>query len=138
MQTDFFNAFRRHLRDAEYLYDDSRWPNADQLYAYSAECGLKCLMKQFGMLVDPVSGDPRKQDRLHADEIWNRYEAYRAGRGVAGYELPQTNPFGDWNINQRYAHEVDIDQARVDPHKNCALMVKNLIQKAVLEGRLII
>ena len=131
---DFFNAFQRHWRDAEFLYADSRWANADQIYAYSAECGLKCLMQQlFGMSVNPVS----RKDRIHADEIWNRYEAYRAGNGATGYVLPQPNPFDNWDISWRYAHDSNFNQNVVDPHKNGTKIVKGLIDKAILEGRLV-
>ena len=134
LQSDFYDAFQRHWKDAESLYVDSRWANADQLYAYSAECGLKCLMQQlFGMPINPVS----RKDRVHANEIWNRYEAYRAGIGVTGYVLPQPNPFDDWDISHRYAHEMNFNQAGVDVHKNGTKIVKGLIQKAILEGRIV-
>jgi len=135
MLPDFFNAHQRHFYDAECLYNNLRWPNADQLYAFSAECGLKCLMQLFGMSIDS-SGLPSKEDRLHADGIWSRYEAYRAGMGASGYALPQTNPFCDWNSSQRYAHDSNFNQTLVDTHKKGAGIVKNLIEKAILEGRL--
>ena len=134
MQADFYNAFQRHWKDAEYLYADSRWLNADQLYALSAECGLKCLMLQFRMPVDS-SGSPI-QDKFHINKIWNRYEAYRAGIGATGYELPQINPFHNWDINQRYANDSNFNQARVDVHKQGTEFVRKLIYKALLEGRL--
>ena len=137
MQSDFYNAFQRHWKDAEYLYADSRWANADQLYAYSAECGLKCLMKEFGMYVDP-SGKPYKINQVHVNDIWGRYEAYRTGRGVTGYALPQPNPFNNWHISNRYAHESNFNQVDVDAHKNGTAIVKRLIRKAILEGRLIV
>jgi hypothetical protein len=135
---DFYNAFQRHFNDAKYLYDDSRLPNADQLYAYSAECGLKCIMQQFGMFVDPSSGAPDKKDRKHIDKIWIRYESYRMGIGASGYELPQNNPFDNWDINQRYVHSSIINRTIVDVHKTGAEIVKKLVHKAILEGRLII
>jgi hypothetical protein len=138
MQTDFYDAFYRHLTDAEYLYTKNRWANADQLYGYAAECGLKCLMWQFGMSVDAVSGDPAEKDnRTHINKIWVRYEIYRARRGAAGYTLTQTNPFDDWNVSQRYAHESNFDQLRVDSHKNGAEIVRVLLRKAILEGMII-
>ena len=51
---DFLDAHRRHWCDAELLFNDSRWANADQMYGFSAECGLKAVMKGLGMQVDPV------------------------------------------------------------------------------------
>lgn len=45
------------------------------------------------------------QDRLHINDLWHRYEAYRAGFGAAAYLLPRPNPFVNWRISQRYAKE---------------------------------
>ena len=137
MQADFYNAFQRHWDDAEYLYADSRWPNADQLYAYSAECGLKCLMLQFGMPVKHEGVPQEKEDRVHADEIWSRYETYRMGRAALGYELPQPNPFDDWEIGNRYAHKSNFNQVMVDKHKQGTEIVRTLIHTAILEGWLV-
>jgi hypothetical protein len=140
MQADFYDAYRRHWEDADRLYAASRLANADQLYGYAAECGLKCLMRQFGMPVDPVDGAPRdkKRDKVHIDGIWNRYEAYRTGAGAAGYALPQPNPFDNWSVNGRYAHESNFDRAYVDPHRAGAHTVAALVDKAILEGRLMV
>ena len=38
---DFSDAHVRHWRDAELLYAARCWGNADQLYGFSAECGLR-------------------------------------------------------------------------------------------------
>jgi len=138
MQADFYNAFQRHWDDAEYLYSDSRWPNANQLYAYSAECGLKYMMQQFGMLVNSEGIPQKGADKVHADKIWSRYETYRMGRATLGYELPQPNPFDNWEIGNRYAHKSNFNQAMVDKHKQGTEIVKILIHRAILEGRLII
>jgi hypothetical protein len=138
MQADYYNAFQRHLTDAECLYMASRLANADQLYAYSAECGLKCLMKQFGMPVDPATGAPlnEKKDRVHIKKIWGRFEMYSFGSGATGYVLPQLNPFDDWEISNRYANESNFSLTYVDPHREGAQTVASLLRKAVLEGRL--
>ena len=138
MRTDFYGAYRRHWDDAEYLYSNSRLANADQLYGYSAECGLKCLMVCFGMRLDPVTGDPPQKDRKHINELWDHYETYRAGIGTAEYMLPRTNPFNNWHISDRYAHESGFNKKYVDDHKAGVKMVRELINKAVLEGRLIL
>ncbi|MDR2746795.1 MAG: hypothetical protein LBB77_05040 [Treponema sp.] len=138
METDFYGAYQRHWRDAEYLYTDSRLANADQLYGYSAECGLKCLMQCFGMPLNPVTENPPKKDRVHIDQAWDRYEAYRSGIGAAGYTLPQPNPFSEWHISHRYTHTSRFSQIYVDQHRAGAMMVRVLINKAILEGKLII
>ncbi|MDR3343642.1 MAG: hypothetical protein LBT14_12850 [Treponema sp.] len=138
METDFYDAYKRHLEDAEYLYQDSRWANADQLYGYSAECGLKCLMQRFGMQLDARTGMPPNEGRGHIDEIWIKYETYRAGIGATGYTLPGENPFDNWNISQRYANKSNFSQAIVDLHRLGVETVKQLVNKAILEGRLAI
>ena len=52
---DFADAHRRHWEDAELLYGHERWANTDQLYGFSAECGLKAVMRSLGM---PAETDP--------------------------------------------------------------------------------
>jgi hypothetical protein len=93
-------------------------------------------MRLFGMPLDPVTKMPPKKDRVHIDQVWDRYETYRAGIGVAGYTLPQPNPFDNWNISNRYAHASGFSRTYVEQHKSGAETVKALIDKAVLEGRL--
>lgn len=39
----FVDAHRRHWDDAELLLGNARWANADQMYGFSAECGLKAV-----------------------------------------------------------------------------------------------
>ncbi len=48
---DFVDSHRQHWTDAELLYRNDRWLNADQLYGLCAECGLKAIMRRSGMLV---------------------------------------------------------------------------------------
>ncbi len=138
MQSDFLDAHERHWEDAERLFQASRWANADHLYGFAAECGLKRLMLAFGMPFDTAKDRPAKEsDRKHADGIWARFEAYRCGhhRGP-GYVLPASNPFGDWNVSQRYAHQSQFDQARAQGHQSGAASVRELVKKARREGLL--
>ncbi len=141
MNTDFLDAHYRHWEDAELLFNAKHWANADHLYGFSAECGLKQLMKKFGMPIDTTTGTPSKgQDRVHVMEnkknsAWDRYESYRCGRGEGThYALPSTNPFGDWDVFQRYAHRGHFDQVRVEPHRIGANDVHALVHKAESEG----
>jgi hypothetical protein len=138
MRSDFYSAYQRHWNDAEYLYNDSRMANADHLYGYSAECGLKCLMERFGMSLDPETGVPPREDRVHINKLWYRYETYRSGIEDAEYMLPESNPFDDWDISDRYAHESSFSRIYVDQHKQGTEMVRILINRAILEGRLIV
>jgi hypothetical protein len=135
MATDFLNAHRRHMDDAEFLFQASRLPNADQLFGFAVECGLKSLMSKFGMPID-ANGEPTSgTDRKHADMILNRYEAYRSTNVVgANYALASPNHFQDWHASQRYAESSDITPAAVQVHRAAAASVATLVRKAVLEG----
>jgi hypothetical protein len=136
MQVDYHDAHNRHWDDAEHLFDDSRWANADQLYGLSAECGLKRLMMAFGMNIDTTTGSPtEKKDWVHANKAWQRYESYRAGHyHGAKYSLPANDPFINWDVSQRYANRSNFDQALAESHKQGANAVRSLVNQAILEG----
>lgn len=104
----------------------------------AVECGLKRLMIAFGMTLDPSSGSPRERDdRMHADGIWARFESYRScHRQGAGYALPTQNPFQDWGVSQRYAHQSNFDQARAQRHQRGAQTIRDLVRQAQREGLL--
>lgn len=93
-------------------------------------------MIAFGMKFDDDGAPTLREDRVHADRVWDRYETYRSGHGSATYILFSPNPCSDWNIGQRYAHRSDFDQSRAQRHRNGAEAVRNLLKTAVQEGRL--
>ncbi len=130
---DFYSAHKRHNTDADMLFKEHSLANADQLYGISAECGLKTLMSKWGMPHDE-NGNPRKKDRLHIDQIWERYETYRAGKISSDYGLSSGNPFSDWDVSQRYEDDAKITINVVQEHKNAAKEVCSLVQKATLDG----
>ena len=138
MKADFLDAHHRHWADAELLFKSSRWPNADHLYGLSVECGLKCLMIKFGMSINATTGSPvDKDDRVHANTAWMRYESYRSGRlQGASYALATINPFSDWHVSQRYAHRAQFDPERVNQHRTGADAVRALVNKSSLAGLL--
>lgn len=138
MQADFLNAHERHWDDAERLMQAQRWANADHLYGMAAECGLKRLMLAFGMPYDATKDRPASgQDRVHANGSWVRFESYRSGHAQgAGYVLPALNPFDNWDVSDRYAHQSNFDQALAQGHQVGAQVVCQLIAKAQREGLL--
>ena len=139
MQADFLDAHKRHQDDAEILFSAERYANADHLYGIAAECGLKRLMVRFGMVVNPATGSPAaRDDRDHAKYIWDRFELYRTGK-VEGtdYGLPSPNPFNNWDVSDRYAHRSNFNQMDVQPHRDGASAVCELIKKAEREGLLV-
>lgn len=138
MQADFLDAHERHWDDAERLLYAQRWANADHLFGMAAECGLKRLMLAFGMNVNPTTGGPLdNKDLKHANSIWARFESYRSGHAQgAGYVLSASNPFSNWDVADRYAHQSNFDQARAQGHQTGAQIVRSLIAKAQREGLL--
>jgi hypothetical protein len=135
MITDFRDSFERHSKDAQTLFSLSRWANADHLFGLATECGLKQLI--FGMLWDSSHDKPKERDdRVHADKAWDRYEYYRSGPEAAGYVLSTPNPYSDWDASQRYAAQAEFDQARVEPHKTACEEVRELLKKALLDGEI--
>lgn len=139
MQADFLDAHERHWKDAETLFAQGRFANADQLYGIAAECGLKRLMVRFGMVINPTTGSPvDSKDWKHANNIWSRFEGYRSGK-VEGvdYGLPTSNPFGNWDVSDRYSHQSNFSQASVQIHQAGAAAICELIKKAQREGLLV-
>jgi hypothetical protein len=137
MQANFLDAHHRHWNDAERLFLAQRWANADHLYGVAAECGLKKLMLVFGMPYDTAKDRPaNRSDQKHANLIWESFESYRGGHPLgAGYALPTVaNPFVDWDVSDRYAHQSSFDEVRAKSHQAGAQAVYRLIKKAQLEG----
>lgn len=138
MQADFMDAFSRHLQDADVLFQNGRWANADHLYGMASECALKRLMIIFGMQTHAPTGGPADgEDRKHIDVIWARYESYRSGHAKGpGYILSAVNPFLNWHISDRYAPQSNFDQHRTQSHQNATQEIGKLIKKAQREGLL--
>ena len=89
---DFADAHRRHWEDAELLYNCERWANADQLYGFRAECGLKAVMRSLGMPAETPG-----QYRKHVQGLWPIFEDFAKDRDGGRYPdlLPDSKPFSD-------------------------------------------
>lgn len=134
MQADFSDANERHWHDAELLLTGERWANADHLYGFSAECGLKALMVAFGMPCNEV-GSPREQrDWKHIDKLSTRYEAYRSGSAFADYRCDDVDAFANWLVSDRYANQAEFDANYVAVHRNAAQAIRSLLKTARREG----
>ncbi|WP_124302011.1 SAM-dependent methyltransferase [Pseudomonas chlororaphis] len=137
MNADFLDAHLRHMADGEFLYQTSRLANADQLFGFAVECGLKKLMNAFGMYLGGDGSPAINADKKHADQVWARYETYRSSSvNGANYVLPTPCPFQDWSASQRYAKTIDISRVSVEAHRTAAAAVEALVKKAQLEGLL--
>lgn len=132
---DFPDAHLRHWQDAELLRDAGRWANADQLYGFSAECGLKAVMVAHGMPVDDM-GMPTERHRKHIQALWSVFRAFVSGRRIASvlHRLPESNPFQAWSHHNRYANGSEFDRETVVPHREGARQVCALYQRLRVGG----
>ena len=113
MPTSYPESAKRHLRDAEYLWDahePTRLPNASQLFGFSAECALKAVLIGLGVRTNPAHGgvaDRRQYN--HLPGLWQQFAAYAAGplggKYLAVLSPPAggVEPFVDWSVDDRYA-----------------------------------
>ncbi len=137
MNEDFLDAHERHWDDAERLYAAGRWANADHLYGLAAECGLKGVTERFKAA--PLDGKERRHimEAHKPSNAWDIFESYRSGAIMGShFVVPPVNPFTNWDVSQRYAHQSRFDQARVDPHRQGAERVMEFVITANLLGLL--
>ena len=126
--SDFTDAHERHWQDAELLFEHNRWANADQLYGLSAECGLKAVMQQLGMLVDDTGRPPIKY-REHVNRLWPVFQDFANDHDGARYVemLPGGSPFANWAIEDRYAKRDDFHQAGVASHREATEQIARMV-----------
>ncbi len=134
---NFTDAHRRHWADAELLFAHARWANADQLYGYSAECGLKLVMEALGMVVDDAGVPAEQPHRVHVQELWPEFVAFAGARreGVRYLDLlPPDAPFRDWSHHDRYAHRSCVEDRDAIRHREAASAVCILVDLALEDG----
>ena len=135
--TDYVDAHGRHWRDAEVLYGHKCVANADHLYGFSAECGLKAMMEVLGMRLD-ATGKPPRQYMKHVQDIWPEFKTFANARGGWRFlkQLPGGSPFADWSQDDRYAHSQYVQKGAVDQHRTAALGVRRMVERAEQDGTL--
>lgn len=130
--TDFAAAHRRHWEDAELLLGHERLGNADHLYGFCAECGLKAVMTRLGMPLE-LSGDPNEREhRKHIQELWPVFKSFAGERAGAVYlrQLPRENPFSDWSHHARYSQTGCSGKNAVDQHRDAARGILRMVELA--------
>ena len=136
LAADFLDSHIRHCEDAEFLYKDQRLANADHLYGFSAECGLKAALLTCGMKVDKAGNPQESRLRVHVQHLWSEFKGSVSGRKGNWFlsKLPQGAPFANWSHHDRYAHRSDIQPGDVETHRSAALGVFRMIKRARQEG----
>ena len=133
---DFLDAHHRHWRDAEFLFADARLANADQLYGFCAECGLKATMVRFGMRLND-RGLPEKKYREHLPGLWSLFETFveqqDARRNLP--DFPEDNPFRNWSVDDRYRRADHTTTTFVEHHRTGARRVVEMVRHLMRDLR---
>lgn len=134
--SDFSNAHGRHWEDAELLFDSDRWANADQLYGFSAECGLKAVMMSFEMPVDSAGTPTEPKNKSHVQHLWPIFQAFLEGRRANRYLrlLPKGEPFVNWSHHDRYANREHFSEENVTPHREAARGIRGMVRRLIQDG----
>ena len=125
---NFVDPHVRHWKDAEILLGCCRLANADQLYGFSAECGLKAVMAVLG----------KRLLRRHVHELWPEFKRSVRGRAAGRFrrQLPPGSPFVDWSHHDRYAPDGYVRRGAVNQHRTAALGVRRMVERARQDGTL--
>ncbi|TRW94525.1 SAM-dependent methyltransferase [Candidatus Methylobacter oryzae] len=139
MKTDFKNAYVRHQKDANDLFNNKRYANADHLYGLAAECALKAVMIGLDPSLVDENGDLLNQgDKIHINKLWQHFGFFLQNRVASPYLAhlsPRNNPFNNWNVNSRYVHEKYFVKNNTLPHQAAVNNnISNLIATAIGNG----
>src|SRR2546428_7127370 len=104
MPEDYAAAATRHFKDAVLLEENRRLANADHLFGFAAECGIKRALVELPGFLEQGKLAPAYHkhvnhlcDSVHLQGVQKRYPRLVAVlRGLQ-------QPFHDWSADQRYA-----------------------------------
>ncbi len=133
----YIDSHKRHWEDAKLLFESERLANADQLFGFSAECGLKAVMQALKMPVKDYGKPANAQHRKHVQDLWPIFKSFVYDRNGERYLrlLPCGEPFADWSHHDRYAHRSHIKKNTVESHCEATKMILLLVQTLLLDGQ---
>jgi hypothetical protein len=107
------SATARHFRDAEFLFEGSKFDNAGYHYGFSAECALKGAMERVGITFNEIELDGRNAYYVHFPDL-KRIPVRHAGRlsQKIATILTRTQFLDEWNIRMRYSADSAVPQER--------------------------
>ena len=128
MRDNYLDAHERHLEDADLLFDNARWANAEYLYGLSVECGIKALQEAAGQRV-------RRQHLPNLMQNMNYFE-FRGRGHPSRYLLPNEvkTAFGNWSISQRYRHRSQFTMTTAQRCRVGAHAMHRLVTNARKDG----
>jgi hypothetical protein len=146
---NYEQAARRHLADAETLFNHGRMPNAGQLYGFVAECGLKAMLLACGVARDTDGGiparHPTKPKDIHplrrhmpnlADRIASHGQLIPDGQQANMYmsSMPNLGLFSDWSVDHRYCSDAAAPVTAVLNWRHAAKEVSTMLDQAKQDG----
>ena len=148
-QVNYAEAARRHLHDAETLFNRGRHANAGQLFGFAAECGVKAMLIACKVPADPDGGLPQSHPtklgkkhplREHVPLLMDRIvqhgylipDGASATRYMAG--LPSLTHLDNWSIDHRYWRENALPLASVADWRVAAVEVGTMLDQAKQDG----
>ncbi len=148
----FALAAERNFRDAVYLHDDGRLPNADHLFGIAVECALKSLFLRFTAVnMDPrPNGKPAKKpwvqdpgtgqvrDYGHLPWLAKDVSLLTHGRSAARVvaALGQLSVFATWSVDDRYLDAAHVVGQEVAQRRTVAEEIISVHEHALITGRL--
>jgi len=127
--------------DGDRLFSAQRYPSADHLAGFAAECALKVILLQFlgatlenGKPVSDIGG--RKLSHSHLPRLWDNLSLVVSGRGGANFValISKPNPFAHWKVEDRYSDGNHIGPMRVRAHLDAAKEIVAMQQLAQIAG----
>lgn len=143
------HAARRHMLDAESLFNINRHATAGQLYGFVAECGLKALLLACGIAPGsdggvpenhPTSQGKRHPLRQHMPNLTGRIIAHGQlipdGPQATKYmaTMPSLGLFNDWSVDHRYWRDTALPLASVANWRSAAKEVSTMLDQAKQDG----
>lgn len=135
------SSARRHLDDADLLFASGRVANADHLAGFAAECALKSILCGPAGVPVPPKGAPTFQGTTfsHLPNLWTQAGNHLSGLTALSIPhlaqlLSSANPFGSWDVGDRYEDANAIAQPRAHAHLVAAQQLLGIVQQVALSG----
>lgn len=149
----YAHAAARHYRDAVYLQEGGRLPNADYHFGFAVECALKSLLLRFTAatmaprkpgrpakapwVADPVTG---RMSHEYGHLPWFAADVALLTHGRAAARLSAAlgslSAFDSWSVDQRYRDGTAIAEADVSQRRSVTHEILALHEQALITGRL--
>ncbi len=113
-------AAMRHFNDAVTLEEHERLANADQLFGFAAECGIK------SALVASSNQNLAGKHREHVDRLWGLASLQSFSprfRSLIVVLRALEQPFSDWSTDHRYLADDVVSAEMLARHRKAAKRV---------------